>query len=571
MNSLRAFVAALRPLVFASCAGVFYALAGPPYELGVLAFCAGPLLLAAIEEARTPWRAAGVAALAGFSCNVIVLGWVVDLLQTFAYMPLIAALPIAMLLWIAQSLPFFAAGAITKTLSARANDASASASPAAWIVLPFALSACTVLVPALFPWNVGAATLPLLAYAQHADLGGVALVDVTLMLAGAGLLAAARARSLREARVPLIAGLAALLVPFAYGHIRIGQVESARDAAPMVRVGVVQPNIGIFEKHDPSQHRGHLLLLRRMTHDLEEDGAELVVWPETAYPFFVHRDRADEPAVSRGENVKGPLLIGAISTQGELRFNSAIGVEADGRISGIADKVELLAFGEYVPFWDLLPLLREYFPHRGITPGAAPRMLTVDGHRIAVLNCYEDVLPNYARQLAAFEPAPEFFVNLTNDAWFGDTAEPLLHNHVARVRAIETRRDLVRAVNTGVSAHISASGAELVHTQTFIQTSFIAAVRKLDGTTPYSRFGDLTTPFCFALLLVWALRVRLGRRAALRAEELAALGTWLETSGPEPLEEATDAAREEETDAALESDESRDANERSESDPPGAL
>ena len=547
MNALRALVAALRPIVFASCAGVFYALAGPPYELGVLAFCAGPLLLAAIEEARTPWRAASVAAVAGFSCNVIVLGWVVDLLQTFAYMPLIAALPIAMLLWIAQSLPFFVAGALTKTLSARANDASASASPGAWIVLPFALSACTVLVPALFPWNVGAATLPLLAYAQHAELGGVALVDVTLMLAGGGLLAAARSRSLREARVPLVAGLAALFVPFVYGHVRIGQVESARRAAPMVRVGVVQPNIGIFEKHDPSQHHGHLLLLRRMTHDLEEGGAELVVWPETAYPFFVHRDRADEPAGflrARGENVKGPLLIGAITTQRELRFNSAIGVEADGRISGIADKVELLAFGEYVPFWDLLPLLREYFPHRGITPGAAPRMLTIDGHRIAVLNCYEDVLPNYARQLAAFEPAPEFFVNVTNDAWFGDTAEPLLHNHVARVRAIETRRDLLRAVNTGVSAHISASGAELVHTQTFIQTSFIAAVRTLEGTTPYARFGDLTTPFCLALLLAWALRVRLARRAALRAEKLAALGTWLETSGLDALAEDADAPRE---------------------------
>jgi apolipoprotein N-acyltransferase len=222
-----------------------------------------------------------------------------------------------------------------------------------------------------------------------------------------------------------------------------------------------------------------------------------------------------------------------------------------------------------VPFWDLLPPLREFFPHRGITPGDAPRMLTIDGHRIAVLNCYEDVLPNYARQLAAFEPAPEFFVNVTNDAWFGDTAEPLLHNHVARVRAIETRRDLVRAVNTGVSAHISASGAELVHTQTFIQTSFITPVRTLDGTTPYSRFGDLTTPFCLALLLVWTLRVGLARRAALRAERLAALGTWLETSGLEPLEEELDGderANAEEADAS-ESAASRDrSGEPSESD-----
>jgi apolipoprotein N-acyltransferase len=519
VTRLLALLTAARPWTFAALAGVFYALSGPPYELGVLAFCAGPLLLAAIEEARTPTRAAFVAALAGFSCNVIVLGWVLGLLETFAYMPLVAALPIGVLLWAAQSLPFFAAGALTSTLSARPHDSSALASPPAWLVLPFALSASTVLVPALFPWNVGAATLPLLAYAQHAELGGIALVDLTLMLAGGGLLVAARSRSFRQARLPLLVGLLALLVPFAYGQVRIGQVRAERRAARSVRVGVVQPNIGIFQKHDPSLFYEHLGLLRSLSHDLEADGAQLVVWPETAFPFEVPREREHDAwgfRRARGADIDGPLLVGAITTEGDAQYNSALGVEADGRISGIADKVELLAFGEYTPFWDDLPILQKYFPH-GITPGDAPRILTVDGNRIAVLNCYEDVLPSYARRLAAFTPAPDFFVNLTNDAWFGDTAEPLLHNRVARVRAIETRRDLVRAVNTGTSAHISATGEALIQTQTWTQTTFIADVRKLGGATPYTRFGDWLTPIGCALLLAWALRVWLARRVAARA------------------------------------------------------
>jgi len=505
----------MRPFAFAALAGTLYALSGPPTELGVLAFCAGPFLLAALEESRTPLRAAFTAALAGFTCNVIVLGWVVGLLETFAYMPLVAALPVALLLWAAQSLPFFAAGAVTHVLSAPAN--AHDATTPAWLVLPFALSAATVLVPAIFPWNVGAATLPLLAYAQHAELGGIALVDLTLLLAGGGLLAAARSRDLRSARAPLVVGLLALVVPFAYGALRITQLEAARDAAPTMRVGVVQPNIGIYAKHDPRQHRGHLALLRRMTSQLERDGAELVVWPETAYPYLVPREReaqADGFVAARGPDVRGPLLVGAITAAGEAHFNSALGVEADGRITGIADKVELLAFGEYVPLWDYLPPLRTYFPSRGITPGTAPRVLGVAGRRIAVLNCYEDVLPNYARQLAAFAPAPDFFVNVTNDAWFGDTAEPHLHNHVARVRAIETRRDLVRAVNTGVSAHVSATGETLRRTQTFIQTSFVADVRVLDGATPYTRLGDWVTPAACALLLALAFRLALQRRAA---------------------------------------------------------
>ena len=513
MSRLLPFLRSARPLAFSALAGVLYALSGPPTGLGVLAFCAGPFLLAAIEESRTPLRAAFTATLAGFSCNVIVLGWVVGLLQTFAYMPLVAALPIALLLWAAQSLPFFAAGAVTAALSARAPGRYAVAP--AWLVLPFALSAATVLVPAIFPWNVGAATLPLLAYAQHAELGGIALVDLTLMLAGGGLLAAARSRDLRTARAPLVAGLLALVVPFAYGAVRITQVEHARDAAPTLRVGVVQPNIGIYAKHDPTQHRGHLALLRRMTAQLERDGAGLVVWPETAYPYLVPREREAQEGgfrAARGPEVRGPLLVGAITAAGDAHYNSALGVEADGRITGIADKVELLAFGEYVPLWDYLPPLRTFFPSRGITPGAAPRVLGIAGHRIAVLNCYEDVLPGYARQLAAFAPAPDFFVNVTNDAWFGDTAEPHLHNHVARVRAIETRRDLVRAVNTGVSAHVSATGEALRRTPTFIQTSFVADVRVLDGATPYTRLGDWVTPCACALLLALALRAARSRR-----------------------------------------------------------
>ena len=522
MSRFFALVATLRPWAFAAIAGTLYALSGPPYELGVLAFCAGPFLLAAVEEGRTALRAAFLAMFAGFTCNVLVIGWVVGLLQQYAYMPLVAALPIGVLLWAAQSLPFFAAGAVTSTLSARSTDSAAHASPPAWLALPFALAACTVLVPALFPWNVGAATLPLIAYAQHAELGGIALVDLTLMLAGGGLLAAARARTWRQARTPLVVGLLALVVPFAYGHVRLGQVRAERRAAPSVRVGVVQPNVGIAEKFDPGTRHSQIVLLRRMTHDLEADGAQLVLWPETALPGYMPRHRVGEPhgfQNARGPTVTGPLLVGAITlddsgSKQDGEYNSAVGVEADGRVSGIADKVVLLAFGEYTPFWDFMPrALQAQFP-RGLTPGVAPRILTVDGHRIAVLNCYEDVLPSYARRLAALEPAPDFLVNLTNDAWFGDTAEPLLHNRVARVRAIETRRDLVRSVNTGESAHISATGEELRTTQTFTQTSFIADVRKLRGATPYTRFGDLTTPACCALLLAWAWRVRAARRAA---------------------------------------------------------
>src|SRR5690606_14535671 len=95
----------------------------------------------------------------------------------------------------------------------------------------------------------------------------------------------------------------------------------------------------------------------------------------------------------------------------------------------------------------------------------------------------------------------------TNDAWFGDTAEPHLHHMVSRLRTIETRRELVRAVNTGVSAHVSRTGRDLVRTETFVATHFVADVVPSREITLYARLGDLLTPlllaWMFARLVMW--------------------------------------------------------------------
>jgi len=103
-------------------------------------------------------------------------------------------------------------------------------------------------------------------------------------------------------------------------------------------------------------------------------------------------------------------------------------------------------------------------------------------------------------------------VNLTNDAWFGDTSAPLLHHMNARMRAIETRRDLVRAVNTGVSGHTAATGEDLARTDAFTRASFVADARLLRGTTIYGRFGDwVTAALAGAVLAFLVQRRRAGR------------------------------------------------------------
>src|SRR5690606_27410215 len=147
----------------------------------------------------------------------------------------------------------------------------------------------------------------------------------------------------------------------------------------------------------------------------------------------------------------------------------------------------------------------------GFVPGEHEPLLEAAGAPLGILNCYEDLLPVRSRALARAGAA--LLVNLTNDAWFGDTAEPHLHHMVSRLRAIETRRDLLRAVNTGVSAHVSSTGRDLVRTETFVEASFVAEARLADELTVYARLGDLLTP----MLLAWLFSALLRGARSLRS------------------------------------------------------
>lgn len=499
-------------------AGSFLAGSVVQGPLPALAF-AYPLAMLSLLEApsgsRRPYRRAfGLGWLAGTGCNATALYWIPGLLHDFAGFPYVAGVPVALLLSASQGLTLAFACLFAEVITRRdVSPPIPTASPddtltkhtgvPRWLAFPAAISLVFSLSPALFPWRFSTGAVGWIEWAQIADLGGPPLLDLVLVLVGS----AAWETMRRPRALPLVIGALALGAPALYGAWRIPQVEAARAAAPSLQVGVVQPNVGIAEKHDIRLADVHLRLLRQMTRELEADGAELVIWPESAHPYPYPRNaRRDLPG--RGgvlrEGVRGPVLFGTITRGADRcdRWNSAIALDADGRIAGVSDKVELLAFGETVPLWDVLPPLRDYFPCPGIRPGARPETVTIAGASIGVLNCYEDVLAQHARTVAL--RWPDFLVNITNDAWFGDTREPHLHQLVARHRAIETRRELVRAVNTGVSSHVSATGETVIETGTFVRTSFVTRVPKLGGTTAWTVLGDVITPSLIALFFVGA-------------------------------------------------------------------
>lgn len=454
----------------------------------------------------TPYRAFALGLIAGMTMQLGAFAWIPGLLIRFADFPWPLAWLTASLLYLAQSLPWALAAMFAIALE-RAGTSRA-------IALGLSLLLFAYSIPTLFPWRpADVLTSSALPFAQLAELGGAPLVDLAFTAAGLSFLELARSR---EARAIFAA---AIVLPSAFGLARISAIEA--EEGETISVGVIQPNISIEEKHDPESAFPNLRKLKAMSLDIEREGAELILWPESAYPFPLHRERRRDHAGEyslRPAALEVPIIAGALTQRGGCdRWNSVIALDGDGEIIGVTDKLVLLAFGEFAPLHAFYPeWLKEKVPCPGFVRGEREPTLDVGGVRYGVLNCYEDLLAARSRALAL--EGSSVLLNFTNDAWFGDTAEPHLHHMVSRLRTIETRRELIRAVNTGVSAHVSKTGRDLIRTETFIEAAFIAEARPSERVTVYMRFGDWLSPILMGLMLAIGLLALMRWRYQLRLE-----------------------------------------------------
>lgn len=226
---------------------------------------------------------------------------------------------------------------------------------------------------------------------------------------------------------------------------------------------------------------------------------------ERNYPRDVLDDsaasEADRSTPRRGFRV--PLLFGALSHGKPLKpgpghceecYNSAVLLGSKGEIQAIHDKAFLLAFGEYMPLGERFPWLYDLSPETSRFQAGtktAPIALDVDARRkarLGMLICYEDLLPRYARRVAAHNP--NVLVNLTNDAWFLQSAEPEHHLNLALMRAVEYRKWLIRSTNTGISVFIDAAGRRVAETRLTDAETLMRDVPLLEGETIYAALGD---------------------------------------------------------------------------------
>ena len=480
---------------------------------------------------KTPKRAFAHGWLTGTLANTAAFYWMGGLLERFGHMSPLEAVPIMLLLTAYQGLEF----ALLSWGVYRVHARTGGRLPLA-VVAPLVMVTIELAMPQIFPFYLAISQAWVPAVIQIADVTGPMGVTALLVVCNGALVDAWRGlRAGRGARAlatwrPLAVAAALVVADLAYGAVRIHQVDAARAAAPKVKTGLVQANVGIFEKWDPVEFARLLETHQRRSADLARAGAELVVWPESSYPYALPRSLAHDLRQGDRDRVQEgfatPLLFGALTRVSSRRkpadkypYNTALMMDADGNVTGAYDKVFLMLFGEYIPFYDSIPWFTQLFPEasnlsRGATPASFPLRVRGRDYKLGPLICYEDILPSFTRRVAKLRP--NALVNITNDAWFGRTAEPYEHLGLAVFRAVENRLELVRAVNTGVSAHVDAAGRVLARTDSVDPgetpdappVTLLVDLAMLDGGGLYRHIGDSFAFACAVVLAALVLRRR---------------------------------------------------------------
>lgn len=371
--------------------------------------------------------------------------------------------------------------------------------------------------PALFPVYAGVALVERTAWIQVADLGGPLLVSAVVLAANLAVFETWRwvRRERPRPTAVLAATGAALVLALGYGAVREHVLERELAHAPTLRLALVQGNLSVETKRgDPRRvHRRYLEQTREL---LARDGhPDLVVWPETVQSRGLQRPLPLSGRFVR-EDIAVPLLFGAATVRVETgrreRYNSALLVGADGVIREAYDKNLLIPLAESIPFADAAPGLAALFPHAQRFAAATDTPpLTLGPWRISTPICYEAVRPDFVRRMVA-RANPHLLVSLANDAWFGDSQEPWLHDAVARLRAVEHRRALVRATNSGISSVVDPLGRVVARTHLLTREDLRAEVPLRDGQTLYGRLGDWPGGAAAGILALALVVTRRGRR-----------------------------------------------------------
>ena len=480
----------LKILVFLSCllSAVLLAVSFPQIQISFLAWVAlVPLFI--VLDGQKAWGAFSRAYLSGFLFFAVSIGW-------FVYV----TYPGAILLVAFLSLYFalFGLGFIYfQRLSLIPRIFVLSS---VWVALEFIRAHLFT----GFGWvMLGHTQYTNIWLIQLADITGVYGISFLVILVNLLVFENIRARSfLAKANVRVMIILAFTLI---YGI----WVSEYHHDYKTVRVGVVQPNISLAMDWDENLKPWIVAKTIQLTENLKDQKLDLIVWPETSLPGVLGDDpEMIEQIRSLASKLHTPILMGSVANEGERYYNSAFLIGSNGQMLGRYDKIHLVPFGEYLPLRPILGWINKFVSLDDFTAGKTYKIFTISPelNKFGVLICFEDTLGYLRRNFA--QAGADFFVNMTNDAWFKDTKAPFLHLQAAVFGCVENHRSLVRAANTGVSALVDPWGrivttvANVQGKKTFIEGTAWGVLPLNHEKTFYTKYGDVFTYLCFLCILV---------------------------------------------------------------------
>jgi apolipoprotein N-acyltransferase len=490
--------------VLAIASGLMLSASLPSLDLTPLAWVGLVPLVWAIQG-RTPGAAFRLGWLSGTTFFVATTYWIIHTISHYTTMPTIVSAVLLLLMSLVL-------GAYTGALAAslrwmeRRRLPWVWLAPFVWVTLEWARGWFFI----GFPWGA-------LGYSQHRFVDLAQMVEVTSVYGVSALLVLVNVVIVQvlmtpgiemRRRLPAMVVVTALLIvlPLA-GRTRRAQIL-ALPSAGTATVGIAQGNVDQERKWDPAFQAETLARYDRLTRAAADAGADIVVWPETATPFFFQEEGEQRGAVlSLARETESHIFFGspayyARADRTMAQANRAYMVDDQGWERDFYDKMQLVPFGEYVPFKQILFFVDQIVTTMaigGIEPGKRATVFDGPDGRFGALICYEGIFPPLSRRLVA--SGADYLVNVTNDAWYGDTSAPWQHLVQATFRAIENRRPIVRAANTGVSAVVATDGSLLWQGPLDQEIWHVMDVGWPDVTTFYTRFGDVFVWLCVFVTL----------------------------------------------------------------------
>jgi apolipoprotein N-acyltransferase len=493
----------VRSAALAATSGLVLTASFPKWDWDFLAWIALVPLFCAIKD-KLPHESFKLGFFAGVVHYITLLYWISGVMETYGQIPVVASWGILLLLVVYLSLYPAVFGMVISQLRTRSSIYLWSA-PFLWTGLEyirgFLLSG--------FPWeNLGYSQYKRLHLIQISDILGIyglSAVIVAVNAAFFGLccgIGQKRDFSWKPALVVAVILGGCLL----YGMSRMVKIERVVETAPTRVIALLQGNIDQSKKWAASFQDETLRRYGKLSLEALEGQPDLMVWPETALPFyFLHDEVLTAQVVELVRTCKVYFVLGSPSfrTEGQSvsYYNSAYLIGPYGDVLGKYDKVHLVPYGEYVPFKRFFPFLGKIVEAVGdFERGKEGQVLSSDGQRLGVLICFEVIFPALSR--AMVQNGAQLLVNITNDAWFGTSSAPYQHLSMAVFRAVETRRALARAANTGITAFIDPVGRVLDETPLFEEAIRTRSLPALDQETFYVRHGDLFAIVCVLISLV---------------------------------------------------------------------